>query len=99
MNLETEKSMSRSELSTTPKRTAELEELLIDAEADDEQVQQSHPLVRRPWLLLLDMDFSVSGFIDQLPGQGFGPFRVTLLDGIKQLDVKIEHLLASWGDV
>lgn len=31
MNLETEKSMSRSELSTTPKRTAELEELLIDA--------------------------------------------------------------------
>jgi CP family cyanate transporter-like MFS transporter len=55
MNLETEKSMSRSEISTTPKRTAELEELLIDAEADDEQVQQSHPLVRRPWLLLLGL--------------------------------------------
>lgn len=55
MNLETEKSMSRHEISTTPKRTAELEELLIDAEADDEQVQQSHPLVRRPWLLLLGL--------------------------------------------
>ena len=55
MNLETEKSMSRNEISTTPKRTAELEELLIDAEADDEQVQQSHPLVRRPWLLLLGL--------------------------------------------
>jgi hypothetical protein len=34
---------------------AELEELLIDAEADDEQVQQSHPLVHRPWLLLLGL--------------------------------------------
>ena len=49
MNLESEKNFS------TPKRTAELEELLIDAEADDEQVQQSHPLVRRPWLLLLGL--------------------------------------------
>ncbi|WP_085578818.1 MULTISPECIES: CynX/NimT family MFS transporter [unclassified Pseudomonas] len=55
MNLETEKPMSRSELSTPSKRTAELEELLIDAEADDAQVQQSHPLVRRPWLLLLGL--------------------------------------------
>ncbi|MBV4460187.1 CynX/NimT family MFS transporter [Pseudomonas sp. COR58] len=55
MNLETEKSMSRSELSTPSKRTAELEELLIDAEADDAQVQQSHPAVRRPWLLLLGL--------------------------------------------
>lgn len=41
--------------STTPKRAAELEELLIDAEADDEQAQQRHPLVRRPWLLLLGL--------------------------------------------
>jgi CP family cyanate transporter-like MFS transporter len=55
MNLETEKTMSRSELSTASKRTRELEELLIDAEADDEQVQQSHPLVKRPWLLLLGL--------------------------------------------
>ncbi|MBA1376555.1 CynX/NimT family MFS transporter [Pseudomonas brassicacearum] len=37
------------------KRAAELDELLIDAEADDEQTQQSHPLVRRPWLLLLGL--------------------------------------------
>jgi len=55
MNLETEKAMSRTELSTASKRTTELEELLIDAEADDEQVQQSHPLVKRPWLLLLGL--------------------------------------------
>ncbi|WP_413792474.1 MULTISPECIES: CynX/NimT family MFS transporter [unclassified Pseudomonas] len=41
--------------STTSKRVAELEELLIDAEADDAQVQQGHPLVRRPWLLLLGL--------------------------------------------
>ena len=55
MNLETEKSMHRSELSTAPKRSAELEELLIDAEADDEQVQQAHPVLHRPWLLLLGL--------------------------------------------
>jgi len=36
-------------------RAAELEELLIDAEADDDQVQQSQPLVSRPWLLLLGL--------------------------------------------
>ncbi|QBZ91673.1 MFS transporter [Pseudomonas viciae] len=41
--------------STTPKRTAELEQLLIDAEADDEQAQRSQPLVCRPWLLLLGL--------------------------------------------
>ncbi|UZE26547.1 CynX/NimT family MFS transporter [Pseudomonas sp. B21-056] len=41
--------------SKTPKRAAELEELLIDAEADDEQAQQAHPLLRRPWLLLLGL--------------------------------------------
>jgi CP family cyanate transporter-like MFS transporter len=56
MNLETEKSMSSTDRNLTqPKRTAELEELLIDAEADDEQVQQSHPILRRPWLLLLGL--------------------------------------------
>ena len=32
-----------------------LEELLIDAEADDEGVQHSHPQVLRPWLLLLGL--------------------------------------------
>ncbi|CRL48704.1 CynX/NimT family MFS transporter [Pseudomonas sp. P154a] len=56
MNLETENSMSSSDSNfTQPKRTAELEELLIDAEADDEQVQQRHPILRRPWLLLLGL--------------------------------------------
>ncbi|QHF43323.1 cyanate transporter [Pseudomonas sp. S35] len=37
------------------KRPTELEELLIDAEADDDAVQQPHPPVRRPWLLLLGL--------------------------------------------
>ncbi|WP_435052341.1 CynX/NimT family MFS transporter [Pseudomonas brassicacearum] len=59
MNPEPELSMSRDLLdpttSTAPKRAAELEELLIDAEADDELAQQRHPLVRRPWLLLLGL--------------------------------------------
>ncbi|TPG80726.1 CynX/NimT family MFS transporter [Pseudomonas arsenicoxydans] len=56
MNLETEKSMSSSDSHLTqPKRTAELEELLIDAEADDEHVQQTPPILRRPWLLLLGL--------------------------------------------
>ncbi|WP_404942646.1 CynX/NimT family MFS transporter [Pseudomonas brassicacearum] len=41
--------------STTPKRAAELEELLIDAEADDEQAQQRSALVCRPWVLLLGL--------------------------------------------
>lgn len=34
---------------------SKLEELLIDAEADDEAVQHSHPRVLRPWLLLLGL--------------------------------------------
>jgi CP family cyanate transporter-like MFS transporter len=59
MNPESEFPMSRdlldSTASKTPKRGAELEELLIDAEADDEQAQQAHPLLRRPWLLLLGL--------------------------------------------
>ncbi|MGY4523989.1 CynX/NimT family MFS transporter [Pseudomonas sp. TE21394] len=33
----------------------ELDELLIDAEADDEQVQRQPVLLRRPWLLLLGL--------------------------------------------
>nr|WP_314567641.1 CynX/NimT family MFS transporter [uncultured Pseudomonas sp.] len=36
-------------------RTAELEELLIDAEADDDTVQHSQPMVGRRWLLLLGL--------------------------------------------
>jgi CP family cyanate transporter-like MFS transporter len=59
MNLETESPMSTQQASnsriTELKRTAELEELLIDAEADDEQVQQTHPVLQRPWLLLLGL--------------------------------------------
>ena len=50
MNPETEKTMSRPEAINAPKRTAELEELLIDAEADDEQVQrhQNQPQQQQP---------------------------------------------------
>ena len=56
MNLETESTMSSQHTDlTSPKRTAELEELLIDAEADDEQVQQTQPILGRPWLLLLGL--------------------------------------------
>ncbi|WP_085673567.1 MULTISPECIES: MFS transporter [unclassified Pseudomonas] len=38
-----------------PARERELEELLIDAEADDAQVQQHTPALQRPWLLLLGL--------------------------------------------
>ncbi|WP_095077655.1 CynX/NimT family MFS transporter [Pseudomonas sp. Irchel s3h17] len=59
MNRETESPMSSQQAppnsTTQAKRATELEELLIDAEADDEQVQQSHPVLRRPWLLLLGL--------------------------------------------
>ena len=37
------------------KRTTELEELLIDAEADDDVVQHAPATVNRPWLLLLGL--------------------------------------------
>jgi CP family cyanate transporter-like MFS transporter len=33
----------------------DIDGLLIDAEADDEQVQQPHPALKRPWLLLLGL--------------------------------------------
>lgn len=36
-------------------RERELDELLIDAEADDAQVQQQAVVLRRPWLLLLGL--------------------------------------------
>ena len=59
MNLDTENTMTGPQANpsdtSAPKRTAELEELLIDAEADDEQVQQTPPAVHRPWLLLLGL--------------------------------------------
>ncbi|MFK8329238.1 CynX/NimT family MFS transporter [Pseudomonas sp. BJa5] len=38
-----------------PAQGTELEELLIDAEADDEQVQTQPVLLQRPWLLLLGL--------------------------------------------
>lgn len=58
MNLEPEHAMSHpssiSNASVEPVRHLdELEELLIDAEIDDEQVQHTAPVVLRPWLLLL----------------------------------------------
>ncbi|WP_339539960.1 CynX/NimT family MFS transporter [Pseudomonas sp. RA_5y_Pfl1_P24] len=52
MNLEPENPMSPSE-HASPK--AELEQWLIDAEADDAQVQHAQPVVGRPWLLLLGL--------------------------------------------
>ncbi|OLF56012.1 CynX/NimT family MFS transporter [Pseudomonas chlororaphis] len=58
MNLESESAMSSPQADNpivAPRREAELEELLIDAEADDAEVQQSHPAPRRPWLLLLGL--------------------------------------------
>lgn len=39
----------------TPPSERDLDELLIDAEADDEQVQQQPVKVQRPWLLLLGL--------------------------------------------
>ncbi|WPX86840.1 putative transporter YycB [Pseudomonas asiatica] len=39
----------------TPPSERDLDELLIDAEADDEQVQQQPVQIQRPWLLLLGL--------------------------------------------
>lgn len=47
--------MAESITRSTPTGERELDELLIDAEADDEQVQQQPVLLRRPWLLLLGL--------------------------------------------
>ncbi len=47
--------MAESITRNTPPPERELDELLIDAEADDEQVQQQPVLLRRPWLLLLGL--------------------------------------------
>lgn len=47
--------MAESITRNTPPNERDLDELLIDAEADDEQVQQQPVVVRRPWLLLLGL--------------------------------------------
>ncbi|AUZ57641.1 Cyanate transport protein CynX [Pseudomonas sp. XWY-1] len=55
MNPETEKAMAESITRNSPSNERDLDELLIDAEADDEQVQQQAVVLRRPWLLLLGL--------------------------------------------
>lgn len=47
--------MSEQSTPSRAKPEPELDELLIDAEADDEQVQQQPLLLKRPWLLLLGL--------------------------------------------
>ncbi len=47
--------MAESITRNTPPPERDLDELLIDAEADDEQVQQQPVPLRRPWLLLLGL--------------------------------------------
>ncbi|WEK30129.1 MAG: CynX/NimT family MFS transporter [Candidatus Pseudomonas phytovorans] len=47
--------MAESITRNTPPNKRDLDELLIDAEADDEQVQQQPVVLRRPWLLLLGL--------------------------------------------
>jgi CP family cyanate transporter-like MFS transporter len=55
LNPDTEKAMAESITRNTPSNERDLDELLIDAEADDEQVQQQAVVLRRPWLLLLGL--------------------------------------------
>jgi len=55
LNLEDEKAMAERLTRDAPARERELEELLIDAEADDALVQQQPPRLKRPWLLLLGL--------------------------------------------
>jgi len=55
LNLEDEKAMAEPLTRDAPARERELEELLIDAEADDALVQQQPPMLKRPWLLLLGL--------------------------------------------
>ncbi|OFS71669.1 MFS transporter [Pseudomonas sp. HMSC08G10] len=47
--------MAEPTIHETAHRQREFEELLIDAEADDEQVQQQPVVLQRPWLLLLGL--------------------------------------------
>ncbi|WP_248803691.1 CynX/NimT family MFS transporter [Pseudomonas sp. MWU13-2100] len=56
MNLESESPMSRAPVEPgVASQPVELDRLLIDAEADDDLVQQQPPVLRRPWLLLLGL--------------------------------------------
>ncbi|MGA8136774.1 MAG: CynX/NimT family MFS transporter [Pseudomonas gingeri] len=56
MNLENESPLSRAPVEPdAASRPVELDRLLIDAEADDDLVQQQQPVLRRPWLLLLGL--------------------------------------------
>ncbi|WP_248745244.1 MULTISPECIES: CynX/NimT family MFS transporter [unclassified Pseudomonas] len=56
MNLENESPLSRAPVEPgADSRPVELDRLLIDAEADDDLVQQQQPVLRRPWLLLLGL--------------------------------------------
>ncbi|WP_409286599.1 CynX/NimT family MFS transporter [Pseudomonas guariconensis] len=47
--------MAEPTIHETAHRQQEFEELLIDAEADDEQIQQQPVVLQRPWLLLLGL--------------------------------------------
>lgn len=47
--------MAESITRNNPRNERDLDELLIDAEADDDQVQQQPVVLRRPWLLLLGL--------------------------------------------
>ncbi|NWB84799.1 CynX/NimT family MFS transporter [Pseudomonas gingeri] len=56
MNLENESPLSRAPVEPgADSRPVELDRLLIDAEADDDLVQQQQPVLCRPWLLLLGL--------------------------------------------
>ena len=51
----TTKAPTASSPRSNPSTPHDITELLIDAEADDEQVQRQHPVLKRPWFLLLGL--------------------------------------------
>lgn len=51
----TTKAPSASDTLSRSRKHHEIEELLIDAEADDDHVQQPHPVLKRPWFLLFGL--------------------------------------------
>lgn len=51
----TTKAPTASDTLSPSRKHHEIDELLIDAEADDEQVQQHPPVLKRPWFLLLGL--------------------------------------------
>ena len=53
----TTKAPTASDTSHHPVPHHDLDELLIDCEADDAQVQQAQPVLKRPWLLLVGLVF------------------------------------------